>query len=71
MFAVLTHIDQYAPDDDSDDDDDDDDNDDDNDNNEAGDKRDHPPEQNAGERTVVGGTGFDREADMPGIISLW
>lgn len=63
MFAVLTHVDAYCPDEDSDDDD----------------GRHSPDtatnEQEGAESRRCGGdvgeTGFDRAAHMPGIISLW
>lgn len=82
MFAVLTHVDAYTPDEDSDADDDD---------VAAGGAEngeeigewspEHSPEihllegerRSSAEVSVEDGgeSGFDREADMSGILSLW
>lgn len=70
VFAVLTHIDAYSPDEDSDAEED-----------EAADgvanvEGSHERSGEGygkmeGNDAVGDGSGFDREADMPGIVSLW
>lgn len=57
VFAVLTHIDAYAPEEDSDEDDEP--------------STESSGDHSAGKSPANGTSGFDREADMPGIISLW
>ena len=60
MFAVLTHIDAYAPEEDSDEDE-----------SSTESSAENAGDISAGKPPANGASGFDREADMPGIISLW
>lgn len=69
MFAVLTHIDAYTPEDDDEDDGEDGSGEGEGDSTGIpGGEGETPSEAADGSWT---GDGFDREADMPGIISLW
>lgn len=52
---MLTHIDAYAPDEDSDEDD----------------QETETSETSSGVKEPGQGSGFDRSADLPGILSLW
>eukprot|EP00904_Undaria_pinnatifida_P014066 jgi/Undpi1/9790/HiC_scaffold_27.g12245.m1 len=60
VFAVLTHIDAYAPDGDSDEDEQSEEH-----------SGESSGENSAGKPSAGGASGFDRDVDMPGIISLW
>ena len=73
VFAVLTHIDAYSPDDDDEDDEEDTTDPDEDGGGEGEDTSGSLGEEKPAEKrasTDGTGTGFDREA-MPGIISLW
>lgn len=68
VFAVLTHIDAYTPEDDDEEEEDGSGEGDGDSTGIAEGERETPSEAADGSWT---GDGFDREADMPGIISLW
>lgn len=70
MFAVLTHIDAYSPDDDSDVEDGEGESGRDF-NGAGGGEEEGQASREYSAATEKEGTGFDREADMPGIVSLW
>ena len=57
---MLTHIDAYAPDGDSDEDEQSEEH-----------SGESSGENSAGKPSAGGASGFDRDVDMPGIISLW